>query len=89
MVSFPAVSIHPSRRDAMDELERCLVLGARALKLLPNCHGVDCSDRRHNAFRERMADAGLPFLLKRAAGFGDGHFTRFGEVLRQVQEKPE
>ena len=59
---LPAVSIHPARRDALDELERCLGLGARALKLLPNCHGVDCSARRHDAFWERMAEAGLPML---------------------------
>jgi len=24
------------------------------------------------------------YLLKRAAGFDDGHFTRFGEVLRPI-----
>jgi uncharacterized protein len=33
---FPAVSIHPARHDALEELDRCLDLGARALKLLPN-----------------------------------------------------
>ena len=58
----PAVAVHPSRPDALVELERCLGLGARALKLLPNCQNVDCSDRRHDAFWERMAAAGLPFL---------------------------
>ncbi|GBL43998.1 hypothetical protein EMGBD4_14970 [Verrucomicrobiota bacterium] len=30
----PAVSIHPGRKDALAELERCLAGGARALKLL-------------------------------------------------------
>ncbi len=58
----PAASIHPARRDAVDELERCLGLGARALKLLPNCHDVDCSDPRFDAFWERMAEAELPLL---------------------------
>ncbi|MFU8893926.1 MAG: amidohydrolase family protein [Luteolibacter sp.] len=58
----PAASIHPARRDAIDELNRCLDLGARALKLLPNCHDVDCSDPRFDPFWERMADAGLPLL---------------------------
>jgi len=59
---LPAASIHPARHDALDELERCLVLGARALKLLPNCHDVDCSDPRFDAFWERMASAELPLL---------------------------
>ena len=31
-----AVSIHPSRKDALDELETCLAGGAAALKCLPN-----------------------------------------------------
>lgn len=57
-----AVSIHPSRRDAMDELERCLAGGASALKCLPNVQGIDWNDRRHTRFLERMAEAGLPLL---------------------------
>jgi hypothetical protein len=59
---IPAVSIHPHRRDAMDELEKCLEGGAALLKLLPNVHGVNCSDRRLTKFWTRMAEAGLPFL---------------------------
>lgn len=59
---LPAVSIHPARRDALTELDRCLALGARALKLLPNCHGVNCSAPTHDAFWEKMAAAGLPLL---------------------------
>lgn len=59
---LPAASIHPARRDALEELDRCLALGARALKLLPNCHDVDCSAPVFDAFWERMAGAGLPLL---------------------------
>ncbi len=59
---LPAVSIHPARPDALAELERCLALGARALKLLPNCHGLNCSSPRFDSFWERMAEAGLPLL---------------------------
>jgi hypothetical protein len=58
----PAVSIHPARRDALDELQRCLDGGARMLKLLPNCLGVDCNDTRYRKFWERMAEARLPLL---------------------------
>lgn len=36
---IPAVSIHPARRDALEELERCLQAGARVLKLLPKLLG--------------------------------------------------
>lgn len=59
---LPAVSIHPARPDALDELERCLEAGAVMLKLLPNCHNVDCSDTRYKKFWERMAAAKLPLL---------------------------
>ncbi len=57
-----AVSIHPSRRDAFEELERCLEGGAVAPKCLPNVQGIDWNDRRHTRFLERMAAAGLPLL---------------------------
>ncbi len=59
---IPAVSIHPARPDALEELERCLANGAAVLKLLPNCHNVDCNDRRYRRFWERMAEARLPLL---------------------------
>jgi predicted TIM-barrel fold metal-dependent hydrolase len=59
---LPAVSIHPARRDALDELDRCLDGGAVILKLLPNCHNVDCNHRRYQKFWERMAEARLPLL---------------------------
>lgn len=59
---LPAVSIHPSRRDAFDELEKCLEGGAAALKCLPNVQGIDWNDRRHTRFLERMAETGLPLL---------------------------
>ena len=59
---LPAVSIHPARPDALEELERCLAAGAVAMKCLPNCHNIDCNDRRYLKFWERMAAAGLPLL---------------------------
>ena len=57
-----AVSIHPARKDALDELEQCLAGGAAALKCLPNVQGIDWNDRRYTRFLERMAEAGLPLL---------------------------
>jgi hypothetical protein len=56
------VSIHPARRDAIDELERCLERGAVLMKCLPNCQNIDPSDERYRPFWERMAAAGLPLL---------------------------
>jgi predicted TIM-barrel fold metal-dependent hydrolase len=59
---WPAASIHPARPDALNELDRCLEGGALMLKLLPNCHNVDCNDKRYTRFWERMAAAGMVLL---------------------------
>jgi hypothetical protein len=59
---FAAVSIHPGRADALDELERCIGEGASLLKLLPNVQNVDCASPRYRRFWTRMADAGIAFL---------------------------
>jgi predicted TIM-barrel fold metal-dependent hydrolase len=59
---LPAVSIHPGRPDALEELERCLAAGAVMMKCLPNCQNINCNDRRFKPFWARMAEAGLPLL---------------------------
>lgn len=59
---IPAVSIHPARPDAMDELDRCVARGAKVLKLLPNCLNVDYTDRRYLPFWEKAAGYGLVLL---------------------------
>ena len=59
---LPAVSIHPARPDALEELDRCLDAGAVMMKCLPNCQNIDGRDRRYTRFWERMAEAGLPLL---------------------------
>lgn len=59
---LPAISIHPARPDALEELDRCLAAGAVLMKCLPNCQNIDCADRRFTAFWERMAEARLPLL---------------------------
>ena len=55
----PCVSINPRRRDALDELDRCVALGARVLKIHPPTMDVDPGDRRlmpffRNCARYRM-----------------------------------
>ncbi|MBL9168509.1 MAG: amidohydrolase family protein [Verrucomicrobiales bacterium] len=59
---LPGVSIHPARADALAELERAIEGGAVLMKCLPNCHNIDCNDRRYTPFWERMAEADLPLL---------------------------
>ena len=59
---LPGVSIHPARRDALDELDRCLENGAVLMKCLPNCQNIDFSDRQYEAFWKRMAETRLPLL---------------------------
>lgn len=59
---LPAVSIHPARRDALEELERCLEGGAVMLKCLPNCQNIDWNLPRYTRFLERMAETGLVLL---------------------------
>lgn len=57
-----AVSIHPARRDALEELDRCLAAGAVMLKCLPNCQNIDWNNPRYTRFLERMAESGLILL---------------------------
>ena len=59
---LPAISIHPARRDALEELDRCLAGGAVMLKCLPNCQNIDWNNPRYTRFLERMAESGLLML---------------------------
>jgi uncharacterized protein len=60
---LPAVSIHPARPDALEELDRCLAAGAVMMKYLPNCQNINCNDRRFTKFWQAMAAAKLPLLV--------------------------
>jgi uncharacterized protein len=59
---LPAVSIHPARPDALDELDRCLERGTVMMKCLPNCQNIDTRLPRYRSFWDRMAAARLPLL---------------------------
>jgi len=59
---IPAVSIHPARPDALEELEKCLHAGARVMKCLPNCQNIDCNEKKFEPFWTRMAEAGMILL---------------------------
>lgn len=59
---LPGVSINPSRRDALDELERCAEKGAVLVKVLPNAQVFDPGDRRFVPFYSALARLRLPLL---------------------------
>lgn len=55
-------SVHPYRRDAVPELERCISAGAVLLKWLPITQDIDPSDRRCFPFYDALAHYGIPLL---------------------------
>ena len=58
----PVISIHPARKDALQELEACAARGARLLKWLPNAQGIDPADPRYEPFYTRMKELGITLL---------------------------
>ena len=59
---LPGVSIHPARKDALEELDRCVVAGAVLMKCLPNCQNIDMREKAYIPFWKKMAEARLPLL---------------------------
>jgi hypothetical protein len=59
---LPGVSINPRRRDAVEELDRCVEEGAVLVKVLPNTQSFDPSDRRHIPFYRALARYRIPLL---------------------------
>lgn len=58
----PVVSVHPARRDALAELERCSARGARFVKWLPSVQGMDPADPRNDAFYRFMSGHNMVLL---------------------------
>jgi predicted TIM-barrel fold metal-dependent hydrolase len=56
-------SVHPCRRDALDELDRVAASGAVLVKLLPNSQGFDPADPALRPYFRRLADLRLPLLV--------------------------
>jgi len=71
----PVVSVHPYRRDALEELDRCAARGARIVKWLPNSMGIDPADPRCDPFYARMKARGMALL----AHAGDEHALAAGD----------
>lgn len=55
-------SIHPYRRDALDELDRVAALGAVVVKWIPNVQAIRLTDERCRAFYKRMAEHKIALL---------------------------
>ena len=56
------VSVHPYRKDALEELDRCAARGARIVKWLPNSMAIDPADPACDAFYDRMRERGMTLL---------------------------
>lgn len=59
----PAVSIHPNRQDALQELEKWRNKGIRYVKWLPTSQGIDAADVRIEPFYRKMAEYGMVLLV--------------------------
>jgi len=59
---LPGVSINPQRRDALEELERCVEKRAVLVKILPNAQGFDPSEKRYIPFYRALARRRIPLL---------------------------
>ncbi len=79
---MPAVSVHPYRKDALAETERCIARGAVAMKWLPNSQAMDPRDRRCFAMYDLLAARKIPLI----AHTGGEHTVR---VIRPELGNPE
>lgn len=55
-------SVHPNRKDALEELEWSKANGAVFVKWLPNIQGINPSDERYRDYYLKMVDLDLPLL---------------------------
>ena len=56
-------SVHPLRKDALDELERVASDGAVLVKLLPNTQGFDPAAAELAGYFRKLADLAIPMLI--------------------------
>ena len=58
----PNISVNPYRPDAIAELEKCALRGARVVKWLPNAMGINPADPKCDPFYLKMKELGLILL---------------------------
>lgn len=87
---LPAMSVHPYRKDALDECHRWIERGAVALKWLPNSQGMDPRDRRCLPIYDLLAAKKVPLI----AHTGGEHVVRIRraelgnpEILRPALDR--
>jgi predicted TIM-barrel fold metal-dependent hydrolase len=59
---IPVCSVHPYRRDALEELENCHKKGAKMVKWLPNSMGIDPEDKQCLSFYDKMKELNMVLL---------------------------
>ncbi|MBI4913733.1 MAG: amidohydrolase family protein [Acidobacteria bacterium] len=74
----PVISVHPYRKDALEELDRWAAEGVRCVKWLPNAQGMDPADPLCDPFYARMAVHRM-VLLSHA---GEERAVKAGEAQR-------
>jgi predicted TIM-barrel fold metal-dependent hydrolase len=61
-IFLPVISIHPYRRDAIDEMDKWAKVGVRYIKWLPNAMGMDPADRAIEPFYQKMKEHNMILL---------------------------
>lgn len=61
-IFLPVISVHPYRRDALEELEKWARLGAKIVKWLPNAMGIDPSSSLAEPFYRKMREHNMILL---------------------------
>lgn len=61
-IFLPVISLHPYRRDAVEELDKWAKAGIKYIKWLPNAMGMDPADRAIEPFYRRMKQHNMILL---------------------------
>eukprot|EP00755_Sulcionema_specki_P003198 Sspe_Gene.119846::Locus_116940_Transcript_1_1_Confidence_1.000_Length_1785::g.119846::m.119846 len=77
---IPACSVHPYRKDAVDELQRCYERGARVVKWLPNTQYINPASPLCTPFYQAMHRLGMTLLCH----VGDEHSITFCGVANKL-----
>lgn len=61
-IFVPVISVHPYRKDALQELEKWAKKGVKWIKWLPNAHGINAADPHNDAYYQLMKKYGMILL---------------------------
>ena len=83
-------SVHPDRKDALEELDRVVERGAVLLKWIPSSQDINPRRKRYVPFYKKLADLDLPLLCHVGAEHAipspepESHYRRFNHPNRLV-----